>query len=1010
MSSAVVRHPFAHLLTGGLVLLFLIAALRASEESGQTAEATVDSAEAVDSAGEEHSHSHSSKLPEDPVQRREWLIQELQERQQNLATLKEQAVPPLKTEDRVLFLTTYLEHGILHPQSSGEKTQRFLVGELHVINNTDQPVSISREQLQLQLDNQQSLAQSPISEKLRGRTFQIENSRTMSLGSLERPDRLIVPAGETGSTWFYFQDFEAGAMLPKDSRLITTGQPKLSLNLQDEVCGQLRLRRERIGPDGALGILKIGSRVNIIGLSIMVDQLDQLLEQGVDRDVIIWDESVKEIDSTVMRFLYESAREIGQQDQNRRRQTELPEISGRIQELHLVHTPGHNYSSSQPRVTHDEPITAVAASLSSLLSLIPETVLLQQIQSGHPWVRPVALSAGAATLSPDQLGMVLELSRQTADEALQKAAVDALSEFGHPAAVERLLELAESSHETLTPLAIAGLTQSRFETGHTALNQLVKTAEGPKRQQLLKVIAEYPSPAFAELYFENVLNTESEIRVEALQALDAVGHDNFSELLRRCLDDSDDALREAAFNIALDRKIPELEPLLADRVLEQLAKGNLDSSIQSYLRSTKLPRAIPYLIQRLAKNSEDSKEIQMLVPILSDLGDDRIEPLFAKIYPQATGYQKRQILEALGHIQSPRFLKYAREALSQEDNSLIYTAINTLSKFDSREAEQILIDGLDLVKSESYYDNLANAIAQIGTEEAEEALRKKRHSEDPKMRQAAINGLRYMERRKPSYNYLSQSRYRMRQQKWSEALDYIKIALEIDAQLATAHSQKGDILLKLKKVADAERSYQKAVAVDPDCGEAIVGLLRVQARRGQFQATLDTVEKLVPRFHQDPDFEVQTGLLYADAVNLTLNRDPDAPEKDPTEKDATEEDQPDPDNEQKETTLSAEQEQQVEFWTKECLSWISNGIAHGYSDRNLIRSLPEIQPFSKHLDYQKAVNGQLPIRKIETDEKGVKQTGLSDTTEEGDFVILQVGAEVGDGDDVVIDLPPPPAR
>ena len=331
-----------------------------------------------------------------------------------------------------------------------------------------------------------------------------------------------------------------------------------------------------------------------------------------------------------------------------------------------------------------------------------------------------------------------------------------------------------------------------------------------------------------------------------------------------------------------------------------------------------------------------------------------------------------------------------------------------MSKLDSREAEKILIEGLDDVQSESYFDNLANAVAQIGSEEAEVALRAKRNSKNPRMRQAAIGGLRYLERRKPSYQYLSQARYRMRQKKWEEALDYINISLEIDSQLATAHSLKGDVLLKLKKIPAADQAYRDALSADGDCGEAVVGRLRIQARKGKLEESLEAVTKAVPRFHHDPEFEVQTGLLYADAVNLTLNRDPDVVE-DPTETD----DIPDKEQETKpeKEAISEETQKQIDVWSKECLSWVSDGIQHGYSDRNMLRSLPELEQFAKHPDYQKALNGQLPEREFkEPDQEKVQQTSSTQKTEEGDLVILQVGGELGDGNDIVIDLPPPPAR
>jgi len=985
--------------------------------SGSPVSAQNVSGPATTTAVESHDHSHEShsdKIPKESEKRLPWFLREHQLVRQHAVEFSGKPFKPEPQTDRVLLLIRNSDYGIVYEGSNNG--HRYLIGQIHLINNTKKPATMTRKGVQIQLEDEAAVPQSTIPEKVRGHSFQIENSRSMSFGNLDRPDNVTVKPGEAGSMWFYFDELSASSSFPESVLTVEVDGKPVTISLHEHVIGQLRLRRERIGPNGALALIHVGGRLNILGLSIISDILDSLQDQKVFRAVIQWDQSVEQIDSGVMNLLYQYANTLGQDNNNNRPDQRYPILSKSLREVHLVHTPGHNYSSSnQRKVTHKEPIEAVTAALWSLLKSLPKEELLRQIQSGHPLVKPAALTAGAALLSPQELPIILELSQQKDDKNLQFAAVHALRQFGDPVAVKRLLELAESSSEEITSLAIACLTQSRFETGRTALRELLKTAEGEKRLQLLKVIAENPSPAFAELYYDNVIDQKSKIRVESLEALNAVGHPELHQLLRRTLDDSDDGLREAAFKIVLQLKTPELEPLIEELVLTRLEAGELDSAMQNYLRQNKNPRAVPYLLDRLVKNRKEQSERQMLIPLLSALGDERIEPIFSELYKEISEYEKRQVLEALGNLQSSNFLEFAREALASESSSLVYAAIDHLSHYDSREAEQILIEGLSRIKSKSYF-NLANAIAQIGSKEAAETLRAAINSENPDMRKAARNGLRYYHQRLPGYQYISQAMYRMRQRKWEEALDYIQIALEIDSKLARAYSVKGDILLKLKKIDEADEAYQTALKIDASTGEAMAGRLRIQARKGKIPEALEAIQKGIAQFQEEPEFEYQVGLLYADAVNLTSGRDPDDPlKKDQTPKDDSPDEKPqekltEKPTEKIETPQDEQSKKQLALWTNEVLSWVSNAARHGFRDRSLIQNTPELEPFKTHPDYSKAVNGQLPERPVVAADENSKQASQIESVQEGDVVILQVGGEVGDGNNIVIDLPSPPAR
>lgn len=925
-------------------------------------------------------------------------------------TLKLQHKPykPEEHKGRALLVMDTIEYNVMPGGPSNGN--RYLVGKLHLINLTDKPVTIARESIRLKLPDEKPQKQSDVSEKIQNYSFDIGRNQNKSFNEIKRPESTTVPPGETGWVWVYFADLELSASLPDAEIQLELDSKPHSLSLKSQIYGQLFVTRTEIGPEKSLALIEIGGRVNLAALSVLAELFDELVEEKIVRAVLVWKKGAQEVDSNITQYLYQYALNTGRENRNRGIDQRYPVLNEGMREVHMAKHPGSTYNSSNDRtVMHDEPVAAVSAALWSALAILPKEQLLEQIHEGHQWVRPAALSAGAAQLSAEELPLILEYSRNNEDPMLQLAAVFALRQFGDESAVNRLLELAESNDEKLTSLAIAGLSQSRFQSGRTALRTLLKTAEPKKRLQLSRVIAENPAPAFSDLYYENVIDPTSSLRVESLKALNAVGHEELSSLLKTCLDDSDATLRDTAFEIILARREPELEPMLEERVLARLEKGELTSNIQNYLRYTKHPAAIPMLMKRLGEKRKDANERQQLISLLSQIGDQRIGPLLVEIYPDLTENEQRNVLETLSQIQSPEFLKFAKEALLSKDSSLVYSSINALSKHDSLEAESILIEGYDELKNESYYNNLANVLGQIGSEEAEETLRAGRRSQNSHKRIASVNGLRYLQQRKPGYQYVYQANYQMRNKKWKEALNYINNSIKIDDSLAVAHAVKGTILLRMKKIEEAEASYQRAIELDEETGEAVVGRLRIKARQGKLMEAIEEFRKVQADFIRDNVFECHAGLLFADAVGIATQKKP-----------------PDKDETNNETEPLVLPEGQVDLWKKECLSWCSDAIRHGFNDRTMIRNSPELEPLKKHPDFEKAMSGQLPERELPAAKKSPENNTTpekekpAETAEEkkaaaaaetGQAIIQVNGVAPGKPvivQPVVIDLPPAP--
>lgn len=84
-----------------------------------------------------------------------------------------------------------------------------------------------------------------------------------------------------------------------------------------------------------------------------------------------------------------------------------------------------------------------------------------------------------------------------------------------------------------------------------------------------------------------------------------------------------------------------------------------------------------------------------------------------------------------------------------------------------------------------------------------------------------------------------------------QALTEFDALLAISPALPYAHASRGNALAALGRVADAESSFQRAVALDPNQGVALAGLARIASGRGAYAEARRHAQKaleVIPRF------------------------------------------------------------------------------------------------------------------------------------------------------------------
>ncbi len=909
----------------------------------------------------------------DDEQARQGILKQHERVEKAAASLEGKEYRAAPVDGKLLVVASPLELGHVHDGT--ENGSRFLVAELGVLNLTDKPVILRKTDVSLKIE-EKVYPQSELNSERRNFSFSLGDTH-MSFSDLKRPDEVSVEPGQWGKTWVLFYGLDFGTSLPKSSIEVKVADETRSLRLDQQILGQLGFETRRIGPDQALAIYSISGRVNLATLGVLADQVDKLVAAKVSRLVIAWEKGAPNVESNVAYYLYRYAVNSGR-ERNEHHDQRFPVLPNALREIHLCNMPGSSYSSNDGKVvTHDNLSSAVAGALWSALEKLPEDALLDQVERGDPLVRPAALSAGSARMSAERLPLVLRFLREDQPVEMRKAAIYALRHFGTPQALEVLIGIVRDGPEEYRSLAVASLAASRFDRSQAALLKLVNDSEGESRVALLKELAKAPLPAWAEIFYRNVVDRESPIRVESLQALNRIGHSQMTTLLKQALFDEQAPMRDAAFQLILERRDPELEPLLERIVLEKLAQAPPDGSLQNYLRQTRNAKALPFLLKHLREFKKEDGNRQNLIRLLVEIGDDTVAEELYGLYGDLSGYERGQVLTALQQMQSPRFMELALKALRGKDSSEIYAAINSLQLTDSREAEGLLIEMFENDEQRQYHGNLGNALSQIGSADAEKALRKARKSPHVEKRQVAIQSLRYLMQRRPGYQYIYQVQNYMRQKQFKEALESVNAAVDIDDSVPLAHSLRGQLLLQGNRLDESEEAFQKAVSIDPEFGESLVGLQRVALRRdpAKVAETLEKIAVLHKDFEGDYDYEYQAALAHADVRKLLTAI--------------------------AEADRTPEQQALLAKCETDALQYLSQSVRHGMSDRQLIESAPELEPFKEHPLYSKALQGQLEEQKPESDETAEPKAPPAEAANDGDVPkILRTSG--------VIMLPAPP--
>lgn len=817
-------------------------------------------------------------------------------------------IPGEKVDQRVVILVDSPYLGALPYNSSSNP--RMVAAKLMFINLTPDKVQFKRENLQLSCDGQ-LFPWKELTAQQKNQSVQV-GQQSIQLQQMQiRPEFTLAP-GASLSSWFVFTDLPPGNHVPQFTLKLKLGEAMRDVDVNASQRDTLGLTVERMGPRGSLGMLTVSGELNSINIGTLVEELDRFSAEKIARVVLRWTESAPPVDNQLLNWLHTAAAQAGKaQSQN---DSPYPQIPVTIRELHLAAIPGgaNQYGWNVGGRVHKTDAEAVLAALQSAYEVVPRDELFQAIQTGTRLEKAAALAGGGGRLAADKLPLLLQ-SADDNDPVIQNAALVALSHFGEPEAIDKLLSYAKKNVAPLSETAVASLAQSRYAASHTALLTLLNNEPPESKKGIVKILARYPRPIWSEPIYEFVKDSRSGLNVEAVDALVQVGHPKLIEVLTDALNSKDEQLSAKAFSILASRADAPSEAIALKYTLDRIEKEPPTDAMLGLLQRVKDKRSLPLIIARF----DATQNKAMVIQTLTLIGDNDTAKFLAEKYNNLESSHKAEVLRALSRLDLKKFHELASQALLSSDSSIISHTVQGLQEQGGPEAVAILIEGLEKAGSSYAWNTISNALAVVGNPAARAALYKARSGSNREKRSFAMNALRNMRQRSPGYGYMFQAQQAIQQKKHKEAINFYDMAIQLDPELPDAYSERGNAYLQQEKFAEAGKDFAKALELDSWNSTALTGLCIVMVvQEGKIAEAIQKVEESRDKFDDSNLYSYNAACVYGRAVER-LAKDDKAENRD----------------------------QRIKDYTAAAVRHLKHSIEHGFEDLKWMQEDPDLKAF-----------------------------------------------------------------
>lgn len=392
----------------------------------------------------------------------------------------------------------------------------------------------------------------------------------------------------------------------------------------------------------------------------------------------------------------------------------------------------------------------------------------------------ISLASGENLLlkaDPHKIIPFLLTSLKDEDIETRRKAIIILGRIKSSQAIEPLINLLLDSEEEIREAAAQALVN--VDSVHLKNLQRGLTRKEPEiRARLAKILGEVGSSQSSEVLIPLLDDRQEEVRIEAAYALAKIGNTTAKKPLLKALKDKVGHVRSAAANALGELKVKEAIPALIETLSDPYPDVRKSAALA--LGKVKFYRGkiLPYLLP-LCKDKRQEVRASCLYALGKVGGEGILDVLSLTLEDESP--QVRQVtVNILRQMKGRSVFSLLQLATNDEDPAVRVVAISSLSQAYKDEAIDCLIAALSdsdfLVRYEAAYNlrfreekvvcaltsalkdevglvqiGAAEALGEIGLEEAAAPLRELLNSKDPEVVEAVGRALEKIENRRKGF-------------------------------------------------------------------------------------------------------------------------------------------------------------------------------------------------------------------------------------------------------------------
>lgn len=808
---------------------------------------------------------------------------------------------------------------------------RWLAIELSFRNHDQKPATIHPKSARL-LVGEEELLRVQVNEELRNTPLYFDDESICGSTQI-LPEQLLdtqpvlVPAnGGVAGTWLVFANLPRVRELAPMTVRLDTSEGQIDLELTRRENENLTLQFEQIGPSGMIGITHVEGEINAINIGKLQEQFVTAERQGVKRQILSFDRGGRLGDKLTEEWLVDGP------DPDNERMQFYPMGSDLIPHLVFVQLPGGEDETDDHLTTNVA--DAIQQSTWDLFPRLAPSVLIRELQTGHPDIRRAILINAGDLIANDRPDLILEVLTRNTEESddprLRLSVIRSLRATVDPAAIPVLEKVARTGTRLEAITAMRAMDQSaqlaaQMRVVELAADSTVQSNVGLAR--LIRSIEMHGSARWLTFLRTGFQSSDPLVREAALKPLLAMAELDRMDVLQRALIDRHEPIRNLAYLSMANSPRNDEQNLYESETYSRMLAGKYDSATLSAVGKFQNAEMLPILLKLLDAPPADVHHA-LVTATISVGGNDGLKAVMNRlsIWDEET---RQEIFRAIAASSLPEREQFLAQGIQDQSSNVREQCLRALSLNGDQPTLKAIFNALDQVSAidSSTGQEVARWVGLMGTSAARQALLALGKDGNAIHANISQEGLKSWDAASPASNWIQAANYQTSLNELEHAITLLKLALEVDPHSSQIYNSLGFAQLRMSRVDEAKRQFEKALELSPADHNPLTGVAICLAIEGQCEtavAMVDTPQLLI-KHGQQRVFLYNVACVYGRCLEHRM--------KEPE---------------------SVGRDRAIKEFQRRAMKFLNASIEQGFSDVDLLISDPDLAPLRQLPEFEKA--------------------------------------------------------